>query len=106
MTKIKKKFLYKYKLREKIFSLPFDDHKLIMVMLPKILGINKRTFEKYIYTKVSEKYEMPAGHLAVISSYLNCTMEDMFNSLPTQYSLMSFGMGNKYELAKNLNLKK
>jgi len=101
---INKNTSYKYKLREIIFSLPYEDHKMAMSALPKILGINKRTFERYIYAKATERYEMPAGHLAILARYFKCSMEDMFSQQPgLNTSLWDFG---KKELAQQLNLKK
>lgn len=106
MTKVQKKNSYKYKIKEKFDLLPYGEHMMAKRMLPKVLKINIRTLEKYMYTKINDSYEMPAGHLAVLASFFNCAMEDMFYSLPKQYTLMLLGPSNKNELAKNLNLTK
>ena len=106
MTKVQKNILFKYKIKEYFDSLPHGDYLLGKKNLPKALGINKRTFEKYIYTKINEKYSMPADHLRIVANFFQCTMEELFNAAPELHKAQSIWHYNKYELAKKLNLTK
>lgn len=106
MTKVQINNLYKYKIKEKIDFLPNKDFVLAKIMLPKILGINKRTFEKYMYTKTTDSYEVPADRLAIISNFFNCTMEEMFTYFPKPISNKEISKIYKIDLASQLGLTK
>jgi hypothetical protein len=95
---------YKYRIKEKIERLSYPDYLLAKRILPKKLGINARTFEKYMYTKISDTYEMPAGHLALLARFLNCTMEELLNYKPILITLKGISSEEKNDLAKSLGL--
>ena len=99
VTNIRKYFTYKYKIKEKIEKLSYGDYLIAKRTLPKMLGINARTFEKYMYTKLIDKYEMPVGQLAILSKFLNCQMEDLLNYEPKQITLRGISKNEKNELA-------
>lgn len=106
MTNIQTIPSYKYKIKKKIDMMPFAEYRLAKRMLPRMLGINKRTFEKYMYTKVSDPYEMPAGHIALLAKFFKCPIEDMFSQMPKPNSLASLIQQDRKEIALQLNLKK
>ena len=105
-TNIRIYFTYKYKIKEKIEKLSYSDYLIAKRILPKMLGINVRTFEKYMYTKLVEKYEMPVGHLAVLAKFLNCQMEDLLNYEPQRLTIKGISKEAKNELAESLGLQK
>jgi DNA-binding Xre family transcriptional regulator len=105
-TNINNYFTYKYKIKEKIEKLSYSDYLIAKRTLPKMLGINTRTFEKYMYTKLSEKYEMPVGQIAILAKFLNCTMEDLLNYAPKQITIKGISKEEKNDLAKSLGLQK
>ena len=94
---------YKYRIKEKLESLSHDEYKLAMTAFPKILKISKRTFHRYIYTRVNEEYSMPVDDLARLADFFKCRMEDLLNYQPTP--LFSKGMNkSKNELASRIGL--
>ncbi|MEI6765626.1 MAG: hypothetical protein WCM76_08290 [Bacteroidota bacterium] len=104
MTKIRNKSVLKYKIKEKIDFFPHGEYVLAKRILPKLLGINPRTFEKYIYTKATEHYEMPAGHLAVLANFFNCLMEEMYNYPPKTRGIRDVSKMHTQDLASELGL--
>ncbi|NQV02374.1 MAG: hypothetical protein HQ542_07000, partial [Bacteroidia bacterium] len=66
---------YKYRIKEELEKLSYPDYIQAKKHLPESLGVNPRTFERYIYVKHSSNYEMPANHLASLAKFFNCSME-------------------------------
>jgi len=97
---------YKYRIKEYLEKLSYPDYILAKKHLPGSLGVNPRTFERYIYVKHASNYEMPANHLAALAKFFNCTMEDLLNYEPKQITLRGLSRNVKNELAKNLGLTK
>jgi hypothetical protein len=105
-TKLRKDFTYKYRIKENMDLLPYRDYVLAKRHLPEKLGINPRTFEKYMYTKLTDPYEMPVGHLALLAGFFRCTMEDMLNFQPEIITPQSLASQQKRDLAEYLGLRK
>jgi hypothetical protein len=106
MTKIVENSIYRYKIKEKLEIFTYPDYVLAKRTLPKVLQINKRTFEKYMYTKVQENYDMPANHLAMLAKFFNCKMEDLINYVPQSYTIDGFVRQETTKLASQLGLTK
>ena len=97
---------YKYKIKELMDALPHLEHHAIMSMIPKALMISQRTFLRYMYTRIDDKYSMPVDHLARLAKYFNCRIEDMLNYDPTPLSLSGIRKHDKIELAKKFKMVK
>ncbi|MFA6924417.1 MAG: hypothetical protein WC223_09215 [Bacteroidales bacterium] len=106
MTNIKKYFEYKYKIKEKIEKFSYLDYLLAKHVLPKTLGINKRTFEKYMYTKLNESYEIPVGQIARLSVFFQCSMEELLNYKPEPLTIRDMERIEKSNVAAKLGLTK
>lgn len=106
MAKINKNHLYKYKIKQKVDFLPYHESLKARRMLPRMLDINKRTFEKYMYTAIDDRYEMPAGHLAMLAQYFGCSMEELFTKPPQLITFKPMVCNDKNKLATELGLKK
>jgi len=104
MTKSKRKTLYKYKIKEYLDKLPNPEYIQAKNTLPGFLHVNKRTFEKYMYTYLIESYEMPVKQFALLAYYFHCKMEDLLNYSPEE--LISRRMSKQEELAARLGLTK
>ena len=100
----KPKNVYKYKVKEFLDKLPYPDYISTKNSLPGFLNINKRTFEKYMYTLLIESYEMPAKQLALLAYFFHCKMEDLLNYKPEQF--IHRKMSKDEELAARLGLTK
>jgi len=73
---------FKYRIRERLESLSYEEHQLAIKILPKALNISQRTFYRYVYTRLSERYSMPVDHLARLAKFFNCRIEDLLNYEP------------------------
>lgn len=102
MAKIQHPRIYKYKIKEYLDRLNHAEHVRAKYILQDILKVDKRTFEKYMYTALSDSYEMPVRQLALIAYYFNCRMEDLLNYSPGQ--IISHHMSGDEELAARLGL--
>ena len=99
------KALYKYRLKERMAMLSYDEYRLAMKAIPKALEISQRTFHRYIYTRLHEKYSMPGDHLARLASFFNCRMEDLLNFNPPPITMKGI-YKSKNELANKIGLVK
>lgn len=106
MAKIQNNFIYKYKIKENLEKLSHAEYSEAKRTLPRVLRINKRTFEKYMYVLITEYYDIPAGHLAILSCYFRCSMEDMLNFSPSQLLFKEMKRNPQEELAARLGLTK
>ena len=97
---------YKYKLKEKLEKMPYEEYKIVMKAFPKALKISQRTFHRYLYTRVHEKYSMPVDHLARLASFFNCKIEDLLNYKPSPLTGKHMNNRSKYDLANKLKLVK
>ena len=72
----------KYRLKDKLHQLPYNDYYYAVKGLPGALKISESTFRRYLNTKIDEKYSMPADHMAILAKFLKCRMEDLLNYNP------------------------
>jgi Cro/C1-type HTH DNA-binding domain len=100
------KYIYKYKLKEKLDLLTYNEYKSALYVLPKALKIHQRTFFRYLYTRVNENYSMPADHLARLAIFFNCKIEDLLNFEPQPLTLKEMKQQKKIEVAKRFKLVK
>lgn len=105
-AKIQNYFVYKYKIKENLENLSFADYLSAKKTLPRLLNINKRTFEKYIYLRLIDSYDIPAKHIAMLAYYFRCKMEDMLNYSPSQIMFKEMRRNPHEELAARLGLTK
>lgn len=103
-TNIQNNAAYKYRIKEKLEKFSYPDYMQSKRCLPKSLGINPRTFERYLYAKHTDKYEMPVGQLAALAMFFDCPMEELLNYEPRKISLRGISKREKKDLALNLGL--
>ena len=106
MAKIQNYFVYKYKIKENLEKFPYADYLEAKRSLPRLLKINKRTFEKYLYVRLTDSYDIPAMHLSMLAYYFRCKMEDMINFNPSQILYKEMKRDPMEELAAKLGLTK
>lgn len=97
---------YKYRIKEKLESLPYEQYRIAKRTLPKALGITKRTFERYLYTRLDDKYSIPSDHLASLAAYFKCTMEELLSYKPLQITKADLNKLNVSKIARKLGLVK
>ena len=91
---------------DKLNSLPHREFTIAKNKLPIALDVSKRTFERWIYTKLGERLEIPADKLAIIANYFGGTIEELFNYEIPQYNTRQLEKLNSNALALELNLTK
>lgn len=96
---------YKYTVKVMLESLPHKEYKVARRKLPEFLGVNERTFARWINAKEGEKLEIPSDKLAVIAKYLNCPLEDMFNYKIPKFKVEKLAVDNE-DVIKSLNFYK
>ena len=96
----------KYRLKEKLNMLPHEEYKIVMITFPQALKISQRTFHRYIYTRIDEKYSMPVDHLARLARFFNCRIEDLLNYKPSPLTGKNSMNCSKNDLANKLKLVK
>ena len=106
MAKIQNNFVYKYKIKENLEKFSYFDYSEAKRALPRLLNINKRTFEKYMYVRLNDRYDIPARHLAILAYYFRCKMEEMINYSPSQIMYKEMRRDPHEELAAKLGLTK
>lgn len=104
MTKMSKK--PKYKIKEKLQSLPLDDFKIAQQNLPLVLNISSRTFKRWQDAKVGDKLEIPCDKLATIAKCLNTPIEKMFNFNIPEYNLKKLSSISVEDICNEFGLSK
>ena len=104
MAKIRQNILYKYKIKEFLNKFPHPEYIEAKNSLPEFLNVDKRTFAKYMYTYLTDDYEMPVKQFAMLAYYFHCKMEDLLNYSPQQF--ITRKMNKQEELAARLGLTK
>jgi hypothetical protein len=61
---VRQKIELKYKIKEKLELLPYQEYKVAIKTLPMALNISSRTFFRYIYTRLNDNYSIPVDHVA------------------------------------------
>ena len=102
MTKKSKK--RKYLILDKLQSLPYEEYKIAKSRLPLVLGISKRTFERWCYLTITETPEVPVDKIAIVAKYFNCTIEELINYRIPQYDISKLLKLTNSNLAKELKL--
>ena len=97
---------YKYRIKEKMDLLTHQEYQAAIKSIPIALKISQRTFCRYMYTRVHEKYSMPVDHLARLAIFFNCRIEDMLNYEPPPLTLKAVSKIGKNDLAKKFKLVK
>lgn len=97
---------FKYRIKERLDLLTHEDFKTAIRVLPKALNISQRTFYRYVYTRIHDKYSMPVDHLARLARFFNCRIEDMLNFDPPPLIVKEVKHKGKTELAKKFKLVK
>jgi hypothetical protein len=105
-AKIQNNFVYKYKIKKNLEKFSYVDYTEAKRALPRLLNINKRTFEKYLYVRLDDRYDIPAGHLAMLAYYFRCKMEEMINYSPARMLDKEMRRDPQAELAARLGLTK
>jgi len=106
MAKIQNNFVYKYKIKENLEKFSYVDYAEAKRTLPRLLTINKRTFEKYMYVRLDDTYDIPARNLALLAHYFRVKMEEMINYSPSQILDREIRRNPREELAAKLGLTK
>ena len=96
----------KYKIKERLELLTYEEYKTAIKTLPKALKVSSRTFFRYMYTRVSENYNMPVDHLARLAKFFNCQIEDMLNYEPPPLSSKRIIIRDKTDLLQKFKLVK
>ena len=96
----------KYRIKERLDLLTHAEFKSIINVIPKALNISQRTFYRYMYTRINDKYSMPVDHLARLARFFNCRIEDMLNYEPPPLTVKKIGKAGKTELAIKFKLVK
>lgn len=78
----------KYNILEKLNKLPYEERKIAMKKLPLALKISRRTFERYLSISLEDHTEIPSGKLAIIATYLGCSIENLFNYRIPQFNTL------------------
>jgi len=55
-----------------------EDYDTLMVLIPKLIGITKRTFIGWIYIPLGSGQEIPAGALIKLAHLFECSTKDLF----------------------------
>jgi predicted DNA-binding transcriptional regulator AlpA len=103
---MREKFEYKYRIKDKLNELNHSDYLIAIKSLPKALKITSRTFYRYMNTKISEEYSMPVDHIARLTKYFNCKIEEMLNYEPPPLATEGFKVRDKSDLLKKFKLVK
>lgn len=106
MAKLQRNIYYKYLIKEKIENFSYAEYSEAKKLLPKLLRINKRTFERYMYVRLDDSYDIPASHLAILACYFRCKMEDLLNYSPSKMIYTEMKRDTKEDLAASLGLTK
>ena len=104
LTNIQINAVYKYKIKQKLEKLPYPDYQRAKRCLPKSLGINPRTFERYLYAKHEDRYEMPVNQMYALAKFFDCSVEDLLNYEAKDMTLKGISKREKRELAESLGL--
>ena len=94
----------KYLIFNELNKLPYEEHLIAKSKLPVVLGVSKRTFERWTYLYIDERLEIPADKLAILANYFDCPIEKLFNYTIPQYNTAQLKSLETNQLAEELNL--
>jgi hypothetical protein len=75
-----------------------------IIDLPFSLGINPRTFERSLYAKHEDHFEMNVNHMYAPAKFFDCRIEDLLNYEAKEIVLKGTSKREKIELAERLGL--
>lgn len=99
-------FSLKYKIKEKLEELSYRDYQTAIRELPKVLQITPRTFQRYLKTRVYERYSVPSDDLVKLSQFFNCKIEELLNYDPPPLRLKGIRQHRKIDVRKKFKLVK
>ncbi len=105
-NKMVKDFSLKYKIQEKLESLSYKDYGIAIQELPKVLQISRRTFQRYLKTRVYESYSIRSDDLVKLSKFFNCKIEDLLNYDPPPLKLKGIRKHKNIDIKKRFQLVK
>lgn len=106
IKEIMKDFSLKYKIQEKLESLSYKDYGIAIQELPKVLQISRRTFQRYLKTRVYESYSIRSDDLVKLSKFFNCKIEDLLNYDPPPFKVKGIRQHRKIDVRKKFKLVK
>jgi hypothetical protein len=86
--------------------LTHHEYQAAIKAIPQALEISQRTFLRYMYTRLNEKYSMPVDHLARLAKFFNCRIEEMLNYNPRPLTIKTLRYTDKIELAQKFKMVK
>ncbi|UZO79762.1 hypothetical protein NBT05_12465 [Aquimarina sp. ERC-38] len=97
----------KYKILEFLNALPYKEYKIAKRKLPIALDVSKRTFERWLYATMDDRFEISADKLAIIAKFLNLeSMDELFNYKIKEVTLATLTSLPDSTLINELNLNK
>ncbi len=69
----------KYAIQQKLDALPHAVYRNSISELLNHLKISKRTFHRYLTTKVGDQYSIRTDQLLIIANYLKCNAMELIN---------------------------
>jgi hypothetical protein len=102
----KKSQKYKYKIHDHLAELPYNQFKKVKKVLPEALGVNRRTFYRWLNVKEGDKTEIPSDKLALIAKLLNKPIEKMFNYTIPKINIETLHYVNESDVLDDFNLSK
>ena len=103
---MRSKLEYKYRIKDMMESLTHQEYQSAIKAIPIALNISQRTFLRYTYTRLNDKYSMPVDHLARLAKFFNCRIEDLLNYEPLPLTMKKIVNPTKVELAQKFKLVK
>ena len=101
-----KDFSLKYKINEKLEELCYRDYHTAIQELPRVLGISPRTYQRYLKTRLYERYSVPSDDLVKLSQFFDCKIEDLLNYDPPPLRLKGIKKHGKIDIKKRFQLVK
>ena len=96
----------KYNILKFLKELPYKDYTVAKGKLPVACKVSARTFERWLYVTKEERLEISADKLALISNYLDCTIEQLLNTKVPKHNSYTLKRLHNRTLIKQLNLTK
>ena len=86
--------------------LTHQEYQAAIKAIPIVLKISQRTFFRYMYTRIHEKYSMPVDHVALLAKFFGCRIEDLLNYDPPPLTMKEIRNPTETELAQKYKLVK
>lgn len=79
--------MYKYRFLELLNKMPFCEKRRAMQELPELLNISETTWRRWVYLKNEYPTELPLFRLEQLSSFFQCTVEELHTTARQEYNL-------------------